>query len=294
MRNFWLCLIVVTGIQSGVTSAQTRVSSVYETASRDLAEADTYHRSGTHLLEQSDYEAAIVAFEMAIQLKPGVAQFHNDLGYVNFLATRYPQAIKAYLNAIKIQPNYPTAYMNLGMVYSQLKDYEKAVSCFTTVTVLDPTYAGAYYNLGITYYQTGQITKSAIALEQAIRLNPHYAQAMTALGSVYIDEGCIDEAIAILSEALTNDPGSQAARRYIGNAYFKDGQYEKAIEPAPDPNEWFHAKIVLHGIHVSVYVNNEKTPSLEVDRISRSTHGKVGLWVGNTSPGSFAYLRINP
>jgi len=72
------------------------------------------------------------------------------------------------------------------------------------------------------------------------------------------------------------------------------GKYEHEIFPAPDPEEWFHAKIVLHGIHVSVYVNNEKTPSLEVDRISRSTHGKVGLWVGNTSPGSFAYLKINP
>ena len=140
MGNFLLCLIVVTGIQSGVTNAQPRVSSVYETATRDLAEADAYHRSGTQLLEQGDYEAAIITFAFAIQLKPSVAQFHNDLGYANFLAAHYPQAIKAYLNAIKIQPNYPTAYMNLGMVYSQLNDYEKAVSCFTTVTVLDPTY----------------------------------------------------------------------------------------------------------------------------------------------------------
>jgi len=80
MTDFLLCLIVVTGIQSAVTSAQPRVSSVYETASRDLAEADTYHRYGTHLVEQGDYQAAIVAFQNAIQLKPTVAQFHNDLG----------------------------------------------------------------------------------------------------------------------------------------------------------------------------------------------------------------------
>jgi len=72
------------------------------------------------------------------------------------------------------------------------------------------------------------------------------------------------------------------------------GKYEHEVFPAPDPDEWFHVKIVLHGIHVSVYVNNEKQPSLEVDRISRTTHGSVGLWVGNTSPGSFAYFKISP
>jgi hypothetical protein len=72
------------------------------------------------------------------------------------------------------------------------------------------------------------------------------------------------------------------------------GKYEHEIFPAPDPDEWFHVKIVLKGIHVSVYVNNEQQPSLEVDRISRATHGGLGLWVGNNSPGSFAHFNYSP
>ena len=70
------------------------------------------------------------------------------------------------------------------------------------------------------------------------------------------------------------------------------GKYEHEVFPPPDPDGWLHVKIVLKGIHVSVYVNNERQPSLEVDRISRATHGKLGLWVGNNSPGSFAYLTV--
>jgi hypothetical protein len=72
------------------------------------------------------------------------------------------------------------------------------------------------------------------------------------------------------------------------------GKYEHEVFPAPDPDEWFHVKVVLKGIHVSVYVNNEQQPSLEVDRISRTTHGSVGLWVGNNSPGSFAHFNFYP
>ena len=71
------------------------------------------------------------------------------------------------------------------------------------------------------------------------------------------------------------------------------GKYEHAVDNAPDPDEWFHVKIVLKGYHVSVYVNNAQEPSLEVNRISNSTHGGLGLWVGNNSPGSFAHLTYN-
>lgn len=68
------------------------------------------------------------------------------------------------------------------------------------------------------------------------------------------------------------------------------GKYEHAVDPAPDPDEWFHAKIVINKSHITVYVNNAKQPSLEVDKISTTTHGGLGLWVGNNSPGSFANL----
>src|SRR5260221_3893536 len=40
------------------------------------------------------------------------------------------------------------------------------------------------------------------------------------------------------------------------------GEYEKAIASAPDPNEWFHAKIVVDYLYVMVYVNNSADPCL--------------------------------
>ena len=68
------------------------------------------------------------------------------------------------------------------------------------------------------------------------------------------------------------------------------GKYESAVNPVPDPDEWFHAKIVIKGLHVAVFVNNSRQPSLQVDKISTNTHGRLGLWVGNNSPGDFANL----
>ncbi|HJQ65121.1 MAG TPA: hypothetical protein VJ816_02030 [Gemmatimonadales bacterium] len=72
------------------------------------------------------------------------------------------------------------------------------------------------------------------------------------------------------------------------------GAYERAIDPVPDPNGWFHVRIVIAGAQVRVFVADATTPSLVVDRLSVRQEGLVGFWVGNTSSGDFANLRITP
>ena len=79
----------------------------------------------------------------------------------------------------------------------------------------------------------------------------------------------------------------------------RNGQYEKAIfpspaTPAPDPNGWFHARVVVAKPKVSVYVNDAREPSLVVDEISDRKGGWVGFWVGSNSGGTFANLKITP
>jgi hypothetical protein len=70
------------------------------------------------------------------------------------------------------------------------------------------------------------------------------------------------------------------------------GKYEQPVNPVPDPNDWFHARIVVASPKVSVYVNDAAAPSLVVDQLSNRGKGLVGLWVGNTSGGDFANLKI--
>jgi hypothetical protein len=72
------------------------------------------------------------------------------------------------------------------------------------------------------------------------------------------------------------------------------GQYEKPVSPVPDPNGWFHARVVVASPKVSVFVNDAKEPSLVVNQLSDRKKGLLGLWVGNTSSGDFANLTIIP
>ena len=72
------------------------------------------------------------------------------------------------------------------------------------------------------------------------------------------------------------------------------GKYENKVNPVPDPEGWFHVKVVVEGKEVKVFVNNSTTPSLEVERLSTVAAGEVGLWAGTMTVAKFANLVITP
>lgn len=72
-----------------------------------------------------------------------------------------------------------------------------------------------------------------------------------------------------------------------------NGVYESALLNPPEPGAWFHARIVVKGDDVSVYVNGDQSPSLVVKKLGRITDGKIGLWVGDGADGEFANLNIS-
>jgi hypothetical protein len=72
------------------------------------------------------------------------------------------------------------------------------------------------------------------------------------------------------------------------------GRYEQAVNPVPDPNAWFHARVVIANPKVSVFVGDAKEPCLAVNLLNGRKKGLVGLWAGNNSGGDFANLTIIP
>jgi hypothetical protein len=71
-------------------------------------------------------------------------------------------------------------------------------------------------------------------------------------------------------------------------------QYENKVNPVPDGDDWFHAKLVISGKTIKVFVNNSTIPSLEVEKLSATKSGQLAFWVDTGSNGSFANLVITP
>ncbi len=72
----------------------------------------------------------------------------------------------------------------------------------------------------------------------------------------------------------------------------RTGEFEAEIPSPPNPDAWFHAKVEVRGKAVKVYVNEDSTPVLEVEKLNERTSGKIGYWVGYKTSAAFANLEI--
>ncbi len=70
------------------------------------------------------------------------------------------------------------------------------------------------------------------------------------------------------------------------------GKYENSLNPAPQPNDWFHVRLEVTNKEVAVYINNATQAALRVQKLGAYTSGKIGFWAGNGSGGDFANLVI--
>ncbi|MEL0299262.1 MAG: family 16 glycoside hydrolase [Flavobacteriaceae bacterium] len=71
-------------------------------------------------------------------------------------------------------------------------------------------------------------------------------------------------------------------------------KYEAEVVPPPGAEDWFHVSVVVDYPNIKVYVNDAEKPCLEVNQISTTQEGKLGLWLGNNSNGWFKNIRIYP
>jgi hypothetical protein len=101
----------------------------------------------------------------------------------------------------------------------------------------------------------------------------------------------------------TEDPARRIrAVQYISHPTYtwqklraeQPGKYENAVNPVPDPNAWFHVRVVVASPNVRVFVNDAKEPSLVVSQLSDRKTGLIGLWLGNNSGADFANFKIVP
>ncbi len=71
-------------------------------------------------------------------------------------------------------------------------------------------------------------------------------------------------------------------------------EYENRLPHPPNPDEFFRARIVVSKPEIRVYVGDDTEPCLVVSELTDRTGGRVGLWMGSTSDGSYAELVIRP
>ena len=117
--------------------------------------------------------AAETLLSTAIEVDPGNAEAHFDLGRLYTKSKNYPKAIIAYQQAANLNHRSSDTFYNLGFIYAATKDFANAEKMFLQVVDLKPPYLDkVLFNLAVVQQKQGKNQQCIENLEKAIKNNP--------------------------------------------------------------------------------------------------------------------------
>lgn len=91
------------------------VRSVEKLLGKEPENTDALQLLGMFLTQSGDFQAAAAAIERAVQLRPHIVGYRNNLGNVLLNLKKYAEAEQQFSHAISLQPNYQLAWLGLAI-----------------------------------------------------------------------------------------------------------------------------------------------------------------------------------
>jgi tetratricopeptide (TPR) repeat protein len=127
--------------------------------------------------QKRDFQSEGEAIEKAIEVDPGFAVAHNQLGFLRLQAGQVRQAEQEFRTAISLNPHYAEAQNNLGTVYGQQGNDAEAERLFRQAIESNPGYAQAFVNLAATLASESRFVEAEAALQNAVQIEPDNKEA---------------------------------------------------------------------------------------------------------------------
>ncbi|MEP7173048.1 MAG: tetratricopeptide repeat protein [Aestuariivirga sp.] len=209
------------------------------------------HEESTHLLglvkfQQGDYLKAIALITRAVEIDPGFAAAHYNLGRCHEQIDENERAVESYYTSLSLRPDDADCYLGLGNARLKLLQLEEALGNFEKAIELNPKFAEAHNNRGKTLKELKRPDEALASYERAIALNPRFMEAHYNRGNTLRDLKRFEEAVVSYDKAIRLNPDHADAYGYRGNALRKLkrleealASYDKAIELKPDCAEGY-------------------------------------------------------
>jgi choline-sulfatase len=124
----------------------------------------------------SDPDGAMVDFQRTLEIQPGFAIAHRDLGIILFQKGRFGEAAKHLAKADELGMNDARLLNFLGICYDRTGRLERAIETYHQALKLDATLAEAHLNLGFTYHRLGRQTLARSEYARACTLKRDFCK----------------------------------------------------------------------------------------------------------------------
>lgn len=184
---------------------------------------------GYSLTELGKYEAALQAYDDAIELQPDYAWAWGRKGRTLRLLERYDEGLVCYDKAIELQPNDAWSWNGKGILLDRMKRYDEALVHFERATHIDPTYVWYWYNRADVLNQLGRNEEALRMIQHALAIDPEHAKSWGKLGQIRRSMKHYRESVSAYKKAITLDDTYAWAHNGYGLSLKALGQLDEAI-----------------------------------------------------------------
>ena len=167
--------------------------------------ATAHEDLGTALMAQGHFPEAIAQFQLAGQITPLNSDIHNELGQALAQTGRLPEAMAEFSTAIKVGPDNASAYANRGHLAQITGDSHQALADLSHAIQLNPDLPEPYLNRSMTRQIDGDSSGALADLRNYCRIAPHSLNADYAHFGIWllqVQQGQRTEADTQLATAL--------------------------------------------------------------------------------------------
>ena len=170
----------------------------------------------------------LAALARAVELLPGDAETHLNLGIALAAAGKRVEAVASYRQSLALNPAGIEALNNLGNVLRELGERREALTLYQRALQLDPTRPDSHCNLATVLFELRRISDAEQAFRRAVALQPRYTPTQLGLAAVLRVQGRTAEAQACCEAALAAEPLSAAATSLLAELHADRGQFDEA------------------------------------------------------------------
>jgi tetratricopeptide (TPR) repeat protein len=172
--------------------------------------ADIHFGEADRRAQRGERAQAIAGYRRGLELDPGRAQAHANLGSLLIQAGDLEGAARHLQRALTLDPRQARAHNLLGNLFAERGQLEDAVRHYEQAVGLDSGLADAHYKLGLLLAQAHDLPGARRHLEDAVRLLPDFPGAHRQLGEVLERQGLPGEAAESYRRARELERGGRS------------------------------------------------------------------------------------
>ncbi len=229
-------------------------------------DAVEFFRRGRRFFADGNGDAAIIAFQQAVELRPEYAAAWKALGVVFASRGDFDRAETPFRNACERQPSLPDACLYYGRTLYLLNRFQPAIAVLRRVLAArdgaevhrllalslegagrgaeaEPEFRAAIHlaressaeedpgiDYGVYLFRQGKPEPSLDPLRAALGRHPDSARAHLELGCILLALDRVQDAATHLERSIALDPKSGRAHLLLGKVYLRLGKPDAAEE----------------------------------------------------------------